>query len=233
MANIAELLKSVGKKYNFLAEFIQDNKKLSKIYLDDIRPYLADRGWYIAGSLYPEQYLELRKAIQDKNEVEIEGLLKQHIRNSIVDIEIKACNSWPSREAIILDAFEAHKNCKYSLSIPVMLAQADGMSHDILGANLFTKYNGDVKKEVKKLIDFGKVDTSLAIAFLDLLTKPSSLMINTNIRDKSKKNDLYFGPCNRHGILHGIDLDYPTESNGLRAISLISFLVWLNDRVSK
>jgi hypothetical protein len=35
----------------------------------------------------------------------------------------------------------------------------------------------------------------------------------------------HYGPLNRHGVLHGIDLDYPTESNSLRAILLMIYLL--------
>ncbi|MDQ3688943.1 MAG: hypothetical protein M3406_02710 [Chloroflexota bacterium] len=32
------------------------------------------------------------------------------------------------------------------------------------------------------------------------------------------------GPLNRHAVMHGIDLRYPTEINSLRALALLDFL---------
>ncbi len=205
--------------------------KLSRIYSDDICPHLAKRGWYIGGSLNPNQYAQLREDIQNSKDDRIDKFLEQHVRARVDDIEHVVCITWPRRTEIMTDAFDAHKNCKYSLSIPIMLAQADGICHEILRVSLFTKHDGDISKKVKELINSEIVNTPLATAFLGLVMEPSSVMTNTKKRDERQKHDPDYGPLNRHGILHGIDLDYSTETNSLRAIALISYLCWVNERI--
>lgn len=231
MATILPILKSVQNNQAFIQQFLEDNMELGRIYSDDIRPYLAKRGWYIGGSLNPIQHVQLRDAIQNGKDDRIDSFFEQHVRARVDDIEHFVCKTWPRRAEIIKAAFEAHKERKYSLSIPTMLAQIDGICHSILEVHIFTKHNGDISEKVKELISSGEVNTPLAIAFLDLIMEPSSVMTNTKKRDERQKNDPDYGPINRHGILHGIDLDYSTETNGLRSIALISFLCWVNERI--
>lgn len=229
MTTIISLVKLAREHQESLQKFFDDNIKLSIIFKEDIRLYLSNRGWYIAGSLYSNQYIPIKDAIQNDDEEGVEKLLIQHIRSRVDEIETTSINAWPSRAFIINDAFEAHRNTKYTLSIPTMLAQADGICHDIFEVHLFTNRDGSVSDKAKGLTNSGAVSSPLASAFLDLLIEHSSIRTDTKKRDNNQKVDQYYGPINRHGILHGIDIDYATEANSLRAIALISFLNWVNE----
>jgi hypothetical protein len=59
-------------------------------------------------------------------------------------------------------------------------------------------------------------------SFIGILLEDSGMCTLTEKRDEKRRSGHPFSPLNRHGVMHGIDCDYATESNGLRAASLIA-----------
>lgn len=53
----------------------------------------------------------------------------------------------------------------------------------------------------------------------------SSIQVNTWDRDEKVKESKYFSSLNRHGVLHGVDLNYGKEENSLRCILLLGYLL--------
>lgn len=234
MINYSAILKSVGRMHNiadsiqekrlFVKRFIEDNKKIAHLYEDSIRKYFAERSWYIAGSLYGNQYAWLEKAIKENRDSEVEEFLQSHVRSHINEIQHEACEKWPNRASIINDAFDAHIKTTYTLSVPVLLAQADGICHEIFEAFLFTNHSGKVNEKINNLVQLDIPFTPLARSFLGLLIEVSGLRMDTRQRDERAGAGVSISPLNRHGVLHGIDCDYGSESNSLRSIALLSFL---------
>ncbi len=227
--NLNAIVQSTERQRQFIENFIRDNKLLAEFYTNNIRQELAKRGWFIAGSLYPHQFQPLELALRNKKEDQVEEFLKIHIRGQISEIRKDAMKRWKKRAEIIAEAFDAHVDEKYSLSVPVLLTQADGISYDIFGAYLFTNSKGSIKNAVGESIEKGNLHKRpLAKSFLDLLLNPSGLQLNTDHRDEIKTSGQIFSPLNRHGVLHGIDCNYAIEGNSLRGIALISFLEWVD-----
>lgn len=213
----------------FLEDFARDNAHLATFFEDNIRRELANRGWFIAGSLYPSQYAPLAEALkQNHRQDNVEEFLMMHVRGLVPKIESNATQRWPDRVQILKDAFDAHSAGKYTLSVPVLLAQADGISADLLDAFLFTNHHGHkVDTAAANVIKNHCQQRPLAESFLGLLLEVSGLRVDTDKRDKQKASGVAVCPLNRHGVLHGLDRDYGTEANSLRAISLIGFLDWV------
>jgi len=162
-----------------------------------------------------------------KAEDQVEEFLKGHVRDLVSKAKQSAIKRWKDRSEIIADAFDAHSAGKYTLSVPVLLAQSDGISADILGAFLFTKHKGcSIKKAASKAIDNHLKYRPLAKSFLGIFLKASGLEKRRK-RDKLATSGFIFSPLNRHGVLHGIDCDYANEANSLRGIALINFLEWV------
>jgi len=226
--NLESILNSAMKTKNFIEKFKRDNKQIATWFEDVIRSYLAQRGWFVAGSLYTSQYQALKKAIEQGKEAEIEDFMMQHVRSITNHTASGADAKWPHRRAILADAFDAHSKKLYTLSVPIMLAQADGMALEILGAFLFTNKKGKIVEKAKEMIEGEFEQRSLAKSFLGLLIETSGLRISTDERDNQNAKGLSVSPLNRHGVLHGIDCDYPKECNSLRAIALIDFLNWVH-----
>lgn len=225
---------NADENIDFLKNFIESNKELSDILINTVLPFFSKRGWYVSIDLYPEQMIKFGKAVGNLNknavssqENSIEEALKCLIRESIYKIEKNVCEAWPTRVTFLKDAFEAHRGAKYTLSIPVLLAQSDGICHEITGQYIFTRHGGgNLQNVLKSKIDESKM-TPLKRAFLDMFLKPTSITVQTKIRDDKKANDPFYGPINRHAVLHGDDLNYATEVNSLRCVSLISSLLFL------
>jgi hypothetical protein len=234
MINYSAILKSVRRMHNiaysiqekqlFIDRFIDDNKRIARLYEDSIRKFFAGRGWYVAGSFYGKQYPWLEKAIKENREAEVEEFLQRHIRSQINEIRHDACAKWPHRASIINDAFDAHTKATYTLSVPVLLAQADGICYEIFEAFLFTYYSGKINEKINNLVHSDTSFTPLAGSFLGLLIEVSGLRMDTKKRDELEGSGVSISPLNRNGVLHGIDCDYGSESNSLRSIALLSFL---------
>lgn len=224
---------SAQKTQRFVKKLLEENELIAGLYKDKIRKYLAYRGWYIAGSLYINQYPILEKAIKENRDSEIEEFLQSHVRSRVQEIQREACERWPDCAHIMNDAFEAHSKRKYTLSVPVFLAQADGICYEILKSFLFTDHSGKVVQQVEEFEREHPSTTPLARSFLGLLLEASGLRLNTRERDKLKAAGVSISPLNRHGVIHGIDRQYGTESNSLRSICLLSFLAEVDRIVSK
>ena len=225
------VLQSAERQRQFIEDFTRENHLLSEFYADKIRQDLAQRGWFIAGSLYPHQFLPLARSLKEQAEDQVENFLKIHVRNQVLCIKESATTRWRDRAEILADAFDAHIAEKYTLSVPVLLAQADGISSELLGAYLFTNRKGSIKDAASKSIESHFHERPLAKSFLGLLLETSGLRTDTHKRDEFSASGRAFSPLNRHGVLHGLDSDYTTEANGLRGIALISFLDWVSQAI--
>lgn len=186
----------------------EDLKKLHEVY--------GKEGWYIPPAVLlkisPRKVRELGNASKKKiNQVMIE--LARKVETEILT-EIK--EYFNDRYIILKEALEAHKEGKYNLAIPVMLAQADGICKDVIDNNLFCKTN----KIKKKLDYFKKPNQEIfnSIVFYPLENE-NALNIDSRNRDET------FSQFNRHAILHGGDLYYGTIENSYRCIMLIKYLI--------
>jgi hypothetical protein len=227
------VVQSIKRQQQFIEDFVRDNRLLAEFYADTMRKELAQRGWFIAGSLYPHQFEPLARALKMEAEDQVEEFLKIHVRGLVSDVKKSAMKRWQERAEILADAFDAHIAGKYTLSVPVLLAQADGISADLFGAYLFTKNKGSIKAAASRVIKNHLQKRPLAKSFVGLLIEASGLLRETRKRDKLVASGLICSPLNRHGVLHGLDCDYATEANSLRGIALISFLEWVGDVIPK
>jgi hypothetical protein len=60
----------------------------------------------------------------------------EHYRATLNEIQKEAEDEFPNRRIILKKAFNAHRHGDYELSIPVMLAQADGIGEEIFGKDI-------------------------------------------------------------------------------------------------
>lgn len=190
---------------------------------------LLKRGWYINGNI---AFVDV-KNICNMTDNEIEEMMQEYAKQSIPLVIQKAKYYFPHRYDILNDAFIAHNGGQYNLSIPVMLMQADGITNELFNVSFFKKNNNIPKTKMAKEeriqanIEKDSIVYTVLVQPLDML---SSLQVNTWDRDQRSKDDCNFGLLNRHGVLHGLDLDYGKESNSLRCIMLLSYLMDLKEQ---
>lgn len=101
---------------------------------------LARSGWFIDAEMSLPTIRRLHEAMSSGRDSKAEQWLVDYYRREGAAICERLCAHHPARAALILDAYRAHEEGRYALSIPVFLLQADGLAHD-LGPNiqLFSK----------------------------------------------------------------------------------------------
>jgi len=138
------------------------------------------------------------------------------------------------RKTIIMDCLEAHKQGKYTLSVPTLLAQIEGIASDMVyQADILLSGGkkprlGKTKSVVSSAINMGKKTHFHAIhdTLLSFVEEPlyRSRDFETEFRTIKKHRGL-----SRHGILHGIQTKYNTYTNSLRLFLVLDILFCISD----
>lgn len=179
--------------------------------------YLARRGWHICNDLPLSGLRKLMAWADESADDKIDDYMVAFARSMVEDTEHACVPLAPSRAAILREAFAAHRETRFALSIPTMLAQADGIYRDLVGGGLFTTKNGvptSAKHVEERLARADEVMALTLRSFLEPLLSGSSLAEPWWRAER-------FG---RHGVLHGVDTTYPTEQNSLRCVLLLAYL---------
>lgn len=172
---------------------------------------LATAGWYLDPEMAAADIVHFKEDLETDTTEEVNDELALHFRSSLDRIEDTLCAGHPARARLISDAFAAHRDGKYSLSIPALFAQADGICYDLTGCQIFTK-NGIYR--FAKRIDPEAIER----AYLEPLLRAIP------ITESSQQRRAKIPQLNRHAVMHGVSTDFPTEENGLKAISFINFV---------
>ena len=176
---------------------------------------LAREGWYLDPDVDFTELWALEAAALNGDIEELDTTLGTYFEERLDLIESAVCEYFPNRKHIFSLAFEAHRRGEYALSIPVLLAQTDGMCSEVLDQELFRRRHG--KPRTADFVTRIHVDT-LLYALLAPLEEP--LPINATEAERGEDFDY----LNRHTVMHGESLDYGSRLNGLRAISLVNYV---------
>lgn len=175
---------------------------------------LVHRGWFIDPEMSLPKIRSLHEAFLGGREKEAEDWLVAYYGEHAQTIVERLSVVYPERATQLTDALCAHNEGRYSLSVPVFLLQADGLANHLKkGRQLFSK---DDRKSVRGLIK-GMPDESMERVFLSVYGGDSVLVMRTNDLPPE------FNGLNRHGVLHGTDVNYGTEINSLRALSVLAY----------
>lgn len=176
---------------------------------------LGTHGWYFDLEMPMPGLWELKKALSEGNVEGAEEALVEYYEDRLEEIEKSITERFPHRAHLIRAAFKAHRRQEYELSIPVLLAQTDGICKDVVNQYLFIKKNK--KPSTAIYVDQIATDTYRA-ALLSPLTQ--TLPISASEGDRPTGSDA----LNRHTVLHGESLDYGSKTNSLKAISLVNYV---------
>lgn len=178
---------------------------------------IGNYGWFLDLEMTPSELWELNETLIIGDVKEAENTLVEHFKGRLSEIENSVIDEFPHRKKIIMAAFCAHKRREYELSIPVLLAQTDGICYDTTNEYLFLRQN---KKPKTAIYVEQQVSNTLRVALLQPLAQVLPIG-----KSKAERDD-DFNELNRHMVLHGESLDYGTEVNSLKAISLINYVSW-------
>lgn len=193
------------------------------------------QGWFFnwQGSL--QTVLGLIDAIEaaEDNQSQIDTILKEHYIEHFDFYAGQLSEAHPERKAVIDAAVLAHKtlgDAGYSLSIPVFLAQADGVLSEVCETSMAMgkprkKGESGIKglEWIKGKIGSDPEANSLLSPLFDL--HESNLLKSEGERNTEfEKTGIAFNALNRHQILHGEVSNYGSELNSLKAFSFLAFV---------
>ena len=176
---------------------------------------LAQHGWYIDFNMPLPSLWELKKAISSGEVEEVDKALVKHFESKLDEVEKSFGAKFPHRSHIMSSAIKAHRNGEYFLSIPIFLAQTDGICKEVVDQYLFMKK--DRKPRIAIYVEQVAADTYKAALLSPLAT-------STPISASEHEREEGFNLLNRHMVLHGESLDYGNKINSLKAISLINYV---------
>ena len=207
----------------FSNEFAEQLRRLNEEIPEGLQR-LGEEGWFLDPEM-PASLLQKIERLFDEHPDEIAEGLSHFFRTRLDVIEEALIDSYPHRGHLFQQAFEAHREGKYGLSIPVFLTQADGIFWERTPErqNLFR--SGQRESACNEYVS--QISDTYILAYLHPLSIILPLWTTQNERDDS------FVGLNRHQVLHGESVDYGTEQNSLKAISLLSYLRWILSEIDK
>ena len=179
---------------------------------------LAHSGWFLGPHMPAAAIPRLGRAVEGMPN-EVDEAVGQYVRQHLDDIEAALIETYPHRSHLFQEAFGAHRECWYSLSILAFLTQADGIFHERFGNLFFAKGRKDAVSTFSS-----EVRGRFFQAVLHPLTVAAPLWEHTWCLDAT------FEGLNRHQVVHGMKVDYNTELSSLKAISLLDNLLWVLNR---
>ena len=207
IAAIAELAWSIDDLRSLAAD-------LSSLVAEEDLTRLIERGWYPRLDISSPQLRHLMSTFDEDAEAVID-VVRQDFRDKLGDIETRLVAEFPHRSQIMYDAFQAHRQAKYNLSVPVFLIQADGIWKDRYSQHIFVRGGKEAIDEL--LADRSDPMTRKLVERLRAKTWPLGLPEG----ERSKRDG--FSELNRHQVLHGEVTDYGTEDFSLKAASFLYF----------
>lgn len=168
---------------------------------------LSEHGWYVSSEIKLLDILDVFKSFENDTFKEKEPIIINFYRDNLTKLESKLLIKHINRQAIIKEAFLAHKQKLYHSSTILFLSQADGLCD----GKIFSGSLDDKNKYFK--------------------SKKSSYFINPTLLNKTAINENssieisnYYSELNRHKVMHGRISNYGNEINSLKAISFFCFV---------
>ena len=176
---------------------------------------LGAQGWYLDLKMSIPDVWQLKDALAEGNVEEAEDALIEYFESRLTEIEEFIIERFPERGNLVKAAFNAHGRAEYGLSIPVFLAQTDGICKEVVDQNFFMRENRRPRTAIY-------VDQIAADSYKAALLSPLSQTLPINASGKERPEG--FSALNRHLVLHGESLDYGNKTNSLKAISLLNYV---------
>ncbi len=213
----SEHLTAIGEPLRKMAKDMAAIARTFETYPDKMREGLvamSQSGWYLDRDMGMSKPLRFKRAMDDGQEADAEAEMVKHFEARTAGIRAELIHAYPHRREIFDAAFDSHLNGQYLVSIPVLLAQVDGICFDVANAHFFM--GRERHKVLAHAVEFA--GSQIARAFLAPLESEMTIALSEKARPQG------FTGLNRHMVLHGESVDYGTNENGLRAISLLNYM---------
>jgi hypothetical protein len=211
-----EIQESIGRLVSPVLEELQRTFRELPPRTQEALLILGSHGWYMDMEMTFPGLWELKKALSEGNVEEAEKALVVHFENRLDKIEKSLIDKCPHRTHLRTAAFKAPRRQEYELSIPVLLAQTDGVCKETVSQYLFMRHN----KKPRTAIYVEEIATD---AFQAALLSPLAQTLPISASEHERPGDT--DALNRHAVLHGDSLNYGSKVNSPKAISLINYVV--------
>lgn len=114
---------------------------------------MADRGWFLGAAFPLGMVRQIDTLLATGDDDGVESLMQDYVRERLGDILAAAAERCPPRASILKSAMTAHEEERYELSVPALLAQADGIAGDLLGGHLFRRVRNTEKTRASRKLD--------------------------------------------------------------------------------
>jgi hypothetical protein len=233
---LTESTKKIASALEPLTEIVETIRNDSEI----IAPYLQKSKLWISPSMPLEIFSQLRELVKnnDPPPEDVEKVFIEHYEANGWQPLRDLVDYWEDhphfgkRMKIIRDALDAHIAGKYTLSIPALLPQIEGILSSLTRTPA-GKPTKTFKSEIEKRYDDVIPSLSKDI-LLSLVTSPI-------LYGSTGKNSQFFTPekfpdwlaqegltinqvFNRHAILHGVQIEYESKINSLKTFLLLDVI---------
>ena len=214
-AQVAELQRSVQRVVTPAFEQLQRTFRELPPRTQEALLQMASYGWYLDPEMPLPDLWDLKEAFGEGDVAKAENALCEHFEGRLSEIEESIVARFPRRAHLIRAAFGAHRRGEYALSIPVLLAQTDGICKEVTDQYLFMKQDKKPRTAIY-------VERMAADSFRAALLSPlaQTLPISASEQERVEGSSA----LNRHMVLHGDDLGYGTKMNSLKTISLVNYV---------
>jgi hypothetical protein len=184
----------------------------------------ASKGWFFGWNDSLHGVLTLVEKLEGADSNAIDDILVEYHRNNFESSVRELIERHPKRTDVIMAAVRAHGMSSadgYFLSIPIFIAQADGLLSEIsdLQSPLSAKGLKALRASLEDNLDLSNLLYPLLIlGELDFLKSASERKIVTDASGHA------FEALNRHQVMHGESWDYGNEINSLKAFSFLVFI---------
>jgi len=149
---------------------------------------------------------------------------------------------YAARRPIIEQALEAHRLKLYAVSIPALLAQVEGIANDFVHRNALMTVDGKMLKlgksgqVVQRTLEVTGCVDNVDVDSMDIIQWVMAEAVILYVENVSYENVDFASryaelrkqrELNRHGTLHGIQINYYSAMNSLRCFLLLDALYGL------
>jgi len=243
----ASISNSISKSVSLIADRLADvgaslSLSITEAF-DGMQPWLAKasgimfrNGWWIVHCLpltFYREIVEQEDAVtpQELTRVVLEYLNRNRGQRIAEVVKHWEVNAFQQRAAIFQDALWAHKRKKYTLTVPVLVFQVEGIIREFIKTsdNNFTAWRFEtVRKKFKEKFDrLSSIPEGRKITYDDVsaienyynLEMLERLYSDYDPRDHADPDDV-----NRNAIGHGLWMNYATIESSTRLFLFLDML---------
>lgn len=184
---------------------------------------LAEHGWYISPLHTFGAAGRVATLFEEGKHEEAHAAMVAFVDRRLEEHRAYFDKELPDRAHILGACLDAHIGENYTLSIPPLLAQADGIAKSRLGVGLYAKEYKTPR--LKLAASFADLEDHPSMT--DALLEPLRLTLPIVASESERRGT---EQLNRHAVLHGADVDYGSKRFSCQAITLVAYVAWLLKR---